>query len=124
MKSELARLPGAPPVDLMRLREKSPMGNLTKVYYDSRTLAENVEGGMRDGRNIILQRTMCKEILSPEHVLLNLRSATKTFPLFRSEKRKKSYIHSYIFEGGGIRNKKFWMLRLNSLSCKPAPSHN
>lgn len=79
VKAELAKLPGAPPVDLMRLREKSPMGNLTKVYYDSRTLVENVEGGMRDGRNIILQRTLCKEVLSPEHVLFSLRSLSSNF---------------------------------------------
>eukprot|EP00455_Lapot_gusevi_P008301 TRINITY_DN13606_c0_g1_i2.p1 TRINITY_DN13606_c0_g1~~TRINITY_DN13606_c0_g1_i2.p1 ORF type:complete len:372 (-),score=184.15 TRINITY_DN13606_c0_g1_i2:67-1119(-) len=71
VKTELATLEQAPPSDLIRIRERLER-RLTKVYLDTQTLKQNALG-LKDFKEIVLQRTKVAESITADHLLLPVR---------------------------------------------------
>jgi len=76
VKEELSHLLGAPPVNQMRIREKL-RNRLTRVYVKGKTLKENCQGGIRDFKEIVIQRVDEGEEITEQHVLVSVHQVSE-----------------------------------------------
>lgn len=67
---ELSSLTNMPPPELMRIREKADM-KVRSLFVHGKTLKQNLPG-LRDYKEIVVQRTLEPEVLTDQHVLVNL----------------------------------------------------